>query len=80
MLRYVLSASNLSEESAIKTTWHFSVDDQDLVMKEPTTAGSSRKNKGVVQGLQLVSSAAKRVWEELYVCKKPVSPCYQPIQ
>ena len=24
------------------------------------------------EGLQLVANAAKRVWEELYVCKKPV--------
>ena len=49
-------------------------------MKEPSTVGSSRKNKGVVQGLQLVSSAAKRVWEELYVCKKPVSQFFLYIE
>ena len=67
------SASNLSEESAIKTTWHFSVDDQDMVMRDPPTEGPSRKTKAVLEGLQLVSTAAKRVWQELYVCKKPVS-------
>lgn len=28
---------------------------------------------GHAEGFQLVANAAKRVWEELYVCKKPVS-------
>ena len=67
------SATNLSEESAIKTTWHFNVEDQDIAMRDPPTETAFRRNKAVLEGLQLVSSAAKRVWEELYVCKKPVS-------
>ena len=44
-----------------------------MVMRDPPTEGPTRKNKAVLEGLQLVSSAAKRVWQELYVCKKPVS-------
>lgn len=30
------------------------------------------KGSGVNEGHQLVVRAAKRVWEELYACKKPV--------
>ena len=35
-----------------------------------SAAAAAGQNK---EGLQLLANAAKRVWEELYVCKKPVS-------
>ena len=51
-----------------------------MVMRDPPTEGEgpTRKTKAVLEGLQLVSTAAKRVWQELYVCKKPVSNLCHP--
>lgn len=34
---------------------------------------SEPMNAALREGMQLVAKAAHRVWEELYVCKKPVS-------
>ena len=51
-----------------QTTWHV---DHDWDEKPILQRGGSAMDNG--EGLQLVATAAKRVWEELYVCKKPVS-------
>ena len=32
-------------------------------------------NPDLKEGLKLVAQAAHRVWDELYICKKPVSGC-----
>lgn len=56
-----------SEKPAVKTTvWHADFVDSD---EDPM----SEDNSGSNQGLQLIANAAKRVWEEVYICKKPVS-------
>ena len=56
-----------------KTTWHCDPDaDQNnsqYTHENPPNA-PSMSNK---DGLQLVANAARRVWEELYIHKKPVS-------
>ena len=56
-----------------KTTWHCDPDaeqhDSQYGHENPQQAPSV-SNK---DGLQLVANAARRVWEELYIHKKPVS-------
>ena len=52
-----------------QTTWHV---DPDGESDQEETISRSADSSGNTEGFQLVSNAAKRVWEELYVCKKPV--------
>ena len=54
-----------SEKPAVRTTmWYGEVEfDQD---------GPTSEDASGTEGLVLIANAAKRVWEELYVCKKPV--------
>ncbi|KAL3875787.1 hypothetical protein ACJMK2_033704 [Sinanodonta woodiana] len=65
----VNSASNLREIKPIQTTWHFSIESPG---EEHQALAQGNCSKAMVEGLQLVASAARRVWEELYICKKPV--------
>ncbi len=72
---YVLLLLTLHSDplSLRTTTWHVdpeedSDSEEELRKREAMTQNS--------EGLQLVANAAKRVWEELYVCKKPVSGQY----
>ena len=79
------SAVNLSEPKARATTWHVepeqsvpyqshSVDlENQNGSSSPATMRRAMSNPALVQGMQLVSAAAKRVWDELYIYKKPVS-------
>ncbi|XP_050392525.2 WD repeat and FYVE domain-containing protein 3 [Patella vulgata] len=62
------SGANLSESKARTTTWHVDPD-----IDDPTTNCSTvnTHNSALTEGMKLVANAAKRVWEELYVCKKP---------
>ena len=58
------------------TTWHVDTDgssdsDDEGTRHKKKKAQVERMNSG--EGMQLLSTAAQRVWEELYVCKKPVS-------
>ncbi|CAI9723395.1 repeat and FYVE domain-containing 3-like isoform X2 [Octopus vulgaris] len=66
----VQSGINLNETRPRVTTWH--VDtlllDEDMI----PPMNHMTKSTSLHEGLFLVASAAKRVWEELYVCKKPV--------
>ena len=68
------SASNLKEDQPIQTTWHVNFDKEDLSMQDPGAMSTKavRKSQAVLEGLKLVSEAARRVWEELYLCKKRV--------
>lgn len=63
-----ISYTNLQEEQPIKTTWHLNLDAEGTGFES-----QGRRGKVATEGLYLVSTAAKRVWEELYVHKKPVS-------
>ena len=54
-----------------QTTWHVDPDgESDSEAEHLTRPADSSSN---AEGFQLVANASKRVWEELYVCKKPVS-------
>lgn len=64
----------VSNPPALRTTvWHmdpegYSDSDSELssLSRPPEQLSSG------VEGLQLLAAAARRVWEELFVCKKPV--------
>ena len=47
------------------TTWHV----------DPSSASDTDTDDPVnsAEGLLLLATAARRVWDELYICKKPVS-------
>ena len=72
ILLFVLchSGANLNESRPRATTWHV---DTQLLDGEMCPVNHLTKSASLHEGLYLVASAAKRVWEELYVCKKPVS-------
>lgn len=60
------------------TTWHVDPDvSQDFDSMEVPSNGCYNKSdaatSALTQGMQLVAAAARRVWEELYIFKKPVS-------
>ncbi|CAH1794598.1 unnamed protein product [Owenia fusiformis] len=61
------SANGEKIDEQTNTKWHIMPDDPqnntDLLNRSSDKLGQ--------EGLQLVANAAKRVWEELYVCKKP---------
>ncbi|GFN82004.1 WD repeat and fyve domain-containing protein 3, partial [Plakobranchus ocellatus] len=78
------SAANLSEPKARATTWH--VEPNQPVSYQHQSSENSTETQGdnsslamkrdvsnpaLTQGMQLVSAAAKRVWDELYIYKKP---------
>ncbi|XP_064637335.1 WD repeat and FYVE domain-containing protein 3-like isoform X3 [Lineus longissimus] len=72
LLQLTDDPSNLSTVNTIEspsalrtTTWHIDPDADEI---EITKSGEST---GTQEGLQLIANAATRVWEELYVCKKP---------
>ena len=69
---FTLFANRDFEGKPIRTTWHVNLDSEDgeevQQQLEYLMEGS-----GVPEGHQLVANAAKRVWEELYTCKKHVS-------
>ena len=66
------SAANLSESKPRMTTWHCDPDASDS--DSSNSSGSvARQNSVLEQGMHVVAVAAKRVWDELYICKKPVS-------
>ncbi|KAL4240237.1 WD repeat and FYVE domain-containing protein 3 [Mactra antiquata] len=60
------SYANLQEALPIQTTWHLNLTTSD----EACMDSPSRKSKAAADGLLLVSKAATRVWEELYLHKK----------
>ncbi|GFS12293.1 WD repeat and FYVE domain-containing protein 3 [Elysia marginata] len=77
-------AANLSEPKARATTWHVEHDpsvpyqshSEDCLAESqgnqsPAAMRRAMSNPALVQGMQLVSAAAKRVWDELYIYKKP---------
>ncbi|KAH9494853.1 WD repeat and FYVE domain-containing protein 3, partial [Bulinus truncatus] len=65
------SGANLSESKPRTTTWHVSPDistettHEDRVVEQPQVINSNLR-----QSMQLVSTAAKRVWDGLYISKK----------
>ncbi|KAL5018829.1 hypothetical protein ScPMuIL_004551 [Solemya velum] len=71
--RSVYHAENLSETKAQMTTWHIDLSvNHNLDLAQSVPLNNTSSNPISVDGLHLVSTATKRVWEELYVCKKPV--------
>lgn len=63
-----------------RTTWHVetaeaSSDSESEMMSNAKmqVAAEFAASSSNFEGRQLLSTAAKRVWDELYVCKKPVS-------
>lgn len=62
------SGTNLNESRPRATTWHV---DTQLLDGDMCPVNHLTKSASLHEGLYLVASAAKRVWEELYVCKKP---------
>ena len=55
------------------TTWHIDAyENGGLDETEEQMIRASLEAAANADGLQLLCTAAKRVWEELYVCKKPV--------
>lgn len=67
---HCFSGTNLNESRPRATTWHV---DTQLLDGDMCPVNHLTKSASLHEGLYLVASAAKRVWEELYVCKKPVS-------
>lgn len=65
------SMENLHGGRALRTTWHMSFPEEENGDLE-TNYSHYLKGSCVNEGHQLVVKAAKRVWEELYACKKPV--------
>lgn len=65
------SMENLHGGRALRTTWHMTFPEEENGDLE-TNYSHYLKGSGVNEGHQLVVKAAKRVWEELYACKKPV--------
>ena len=72
--------SNSSPPLLRRTTWHIessdvnSDSDSEMMSNAKSmVAAEFEVSSGNFEGKQLLSAAAKRVWEELYVCKKPVS-------
>ncbi|XP_056017801.1 WD repeat and FYVE domain-containing protein 3-like isoform X2 [Ostrea edulis] len=65
------SMENLHGGKALRTTWHVNFSEEEENGDLHVTYGHFLKGSGVVEGHQLVVNAAKRVWEELYACKKP---------
>ncbi|BFZ02583.1 hypothetical protein BsWGS_05621 [Bradybaena similaris] len=69
--------ANLSESKARTTTWHVEQQDggQGIYTVEGLGNGSYRNSdfqmSALTQGMQLVAAAARRVWDELYIFKKP---------
>ncbi|XP_052816149.1 WD repeat and FYVE domain-containing protein 3-like isoform X4 [Mya arenaria] len=63
------SHTNLNESQPIQTTWHLPLE-HSPTPGSPSWSSPSR-SRAETQGLGLVAKAAKRVWEELYVHKKP---------
>ncbi|XP_074647224.1 WD repeat and FYVE domain-containing protein 3-like [Tubulanus polymorphus] len=62
--------SSMDTPTPRATTWHVSSDAE----LERAAAEAAKKNfegNANNEGLLLIATAAKRVWEELYVCKKP---------
>ena len=82
MYKTVIVLFNFSSPPSMRTTtWH--VDDleqsQGSSDSDSTTGGGGagggewQQQERSQEGQQLLTQAAKRVWEELYVCKKQVS-------
>lgn len=71
------SMENLHGGKALRTTWHVNFSEEEENGDLHVTYGHFLKGSCVVEGHQLVVNAAKRVWEELYACKKPVRKLYQ---
>lgn len=65
------SMENLHGGKALRTTWHMTFPEEENGDLEANYS-HYLKGSGVNEGHQLVVRAAKRVWEELYACKKPV--------
>ncbi|XP_035824115.1 WD repeat and FYVE domain-containing protein 3 isoform X2 [Aplysia californica] len=71
------SGANLSEPKPRMTTWHVDPDASTVHELDSPVASSDSAdrpeltNPALCQGMQLVATAAKRVWDELYVFKKP---------
>ncbi|XP_059163899.1 WD repeat and FYVE domain-containing protein 3-like isoform X2 [Physella acuta] len=70
------SGANLSETKPRTTTWHVNPEMTQGIdilgtQSEGLDSKSGTFNPDLKQGMHLVSSAAKRVWDELYVFKKP---------
>ncbi|XP_048248442.1 WD repeat and FYVE domain-containing protein 3-like isoform X1 [Haliotis rufescens] len=70
------SGANLSESKPRQTTWHVDPDAVDADPNSQTPPAEKPRqtaptNSVLKEGMHLVATAAKRVWDELYVCKKP---------
>ena len=57
----------------MRTTWHVNLEDGDEMTEEMSEMLYMEETPGMQEGHPLIVNAAKRVWEELYACKKPVS-------
>ncbi|XP_069124433.1 WD repeat and FYVE domain-containing protein 3-like isoform X2 [Argopecten irradians] len=66
------SAANLHGGKAMRTTWHVNMEEGEEMTDEGADLAYIELSSSVIEGHHLVANAAKRVWEELYACKKPV--------
>lgn len=66
------SMENLHGGRQVRTTWHVNFSEEEANGDHEAAYSHFLKGSGVMEGHQLVINAAKRVWEELYACKKPV--------
>ena len=82
IFKYQLRLLSFSNAHNRRTTWHVDlpppVDTNSDMMTgdtETTDSDSVRTSYDTasLEGFTLISTAAKRVWEDLYVAKKPVS-------
>jgi hypothetical protein len=72
--------TNSSPPGLQRTTWHVETadvgsdsDSEMMFSAKSQVAAEFAASTSNLEGKQLLSLAAKRVWEELFVCKKPVS-------
>ena len=72
--------NNSSPPGLQRTTWHIETTDagsdsesEMMSSAKSLVAAEFAASASNFEGKQLLSVAAKRVWEELFVCKKPVS-------
>jgi hypothetical protein len=75
----VVDNTNSSPPGLRRTTWHVETADagsdseSEMSSTKSLVAAEFAASVSSIEGKQLLSVAAKRVWEELFVCKKPVS-------
>ncbi|XP_061175428.1 WD repeat and FYVE domain-containing protein 3-like isoform X2 [Saccostrea echinata] len=62
---------NLHGGKALRTTWHLNMDKDEANGDLEANFSHFLKGSGVMEGHHNLVKAAKRVWEELYACKKP---------